>query len=473
MIGLRDFSIKNKLVLMQVFTSIAVLGLCFAAFVITDIRGYKDRKIASTVSFAQVIGTNSISAIQFLDNDAAKQILFDLQKVESDVINASIIDSRGNIFASYTRAGRNAYRFLPPFVDHHRIEDNYLYVYNNILDNQNTKIGTVCLQVELTQLQEIKQQKFEIATSLLIIGIALAFLIAYINQHYISAPLLNLVKVMKQIRESNDYSRHVEVNGKDEISVLSYEFNNLMDEVANSHRKKDEFIGIASHELKTPLTSVKLYLEALAKMKHETLVHTFIIKAKDGVQKLHNLILDLLDVSKIESGQLQLNHKELDIDELVDDCIQDAQMNTTSHTIIRVGRPSNKIVLGDKDRLEQVLINLISNAIKYSPAATSITVATIASANEVTVTVQDHGIGIADSEHKKIFGRFYRAKDSNTVISGFGLGLYICSQIIKRHRGKIGVTSEEGKGSTFYFTLPLSASSSENISVTDTSNNQP
>ncbi len=467
MIGLRDFSIKNKLVLMQVFTCVLVLGLCFAAFVITDINGYKDRKVASTVSVAQVIGSNSISAIQFLDNEVAEKTLFDLQKVEADVVNASIIDSRGNVFASFTRPDKPAYTFKPPFSDQHRFDDHYLYVYKNIRDQQDMIVGTVCLQVELTQLEAIKKQKFEIATVLLFVGITLAFLIAYLNQRYISTPLLNLVNVMKQIRENSDYSRHVEVSGKDEISILSSEFNNLMDEVAKSHQKKDEFIGIASHELKTPLTSVKLYLEALAKMKHEPLVHTFILKSKEGVKKLHNLILDLLDVSKIESGQLQLNHKELSIDELVDECIEDAQMNTVNHTILREGQPSNKIIHGDRDRLEQVLINLISNAAKYSPGGTNIAVETLASDDEITVTVKDHGIGIADSEHKKIFGRFYRAKDSNSVISGFGLGLYICSQIIKRHKGKIGVESEEGKGSTFYFTLPLSSRVIENNPAID------
>jgi signal transduction histidine kinase len=455
MAGLRDFSIKNKLVLMQVFTAIIVLGLCFAAFVITDIRGYKERKVASTVSFAQVIGTNSISAIQFLDTAAARKILFDLQNVESDVVNASIIDNRGNIFASFNRQGQKKHVFHPPFTDKSLIEENFLYVYKNINDNRNTPVATVCLQVELTELSGIKAQKLELALILLVIGVALAFLLAYLNQRYISRPLLNLVNVIKQIRDNNDYSRHVTVDGKDEISILSAEFNNLMDEVATSHQKKDEFIGIASHELKTPLTSVKLYLDALSKMKHEPLVHTFILKSKEGVKKLHNLILDLLDVSKIESGQLQLNHKEVLIDELVDECVQDAQMNSTTHRIIKTGEPSNLIILGDRDRLEQVLINLISNAIKYSPAQTHINVGVRKSGRDVRVTVEDQGIGIADTEHKKIFGRFYRAKDSNAVISGFGLGLYICSQIIKRHGGKIGVNSTEGKGSTFYFTLPL------------------
>lgn len=470
MAGIRDFSIKNKLVLMQVFTSVTVLGLCFAAFVITDVQGYKERKVLSTILFAQVIGTNTISAIQFLDNDAAAKILSDLQKVESDVMNASIIDNSGNVFANYNRLGHPQYEFQPPFQDAYRFESNYLYVYKTIRDNQNILLGTVCLQIELSQLQQIKRQKLEIAGVLLLIGIALAFLIAYLNQHHISGPILNLVNVMKHIRENTDYGRHVEVVGKDEISSLSSEFNNLMDEVAKGNQKKDEFIGVASHELKTPLTSVKLYLETLSKMKHEPLQHTFILKARDGVDKLHSLILDLLDVSKIESGQLQLSHKEVPIDDLVNECIQDARMNTPTHTLIQNGKPSGKVVLGDRDRLEQVIINLISNAAKYSSPGTDIIVETTSTENDVTVTVRDQGIGIPSTEHKKIFGRFYRAKDNNTVISGFGLGLYICSQIIKRHQGKIGVVSESNQGSTFYFTLPVIPSASEKAFVTPVSN---
>jgi signal transduction histidine kinase len=439
---------------MQVFTSVLVLGLCFAAFVITDINGYKERKVNSTISIAQVIGSNSVSAIQFLDNETATATLYDLQKIESDVINASIIDAKGVEFATYTKNGKNPYKFMPPFNDRYQFANGFLYVFKNIIEKKEV-LGTVCLQIELTQLEEIKEQKFRIAAILLIVGIGLAFLIALINQRYISMPLLYLVNVMKEIRESNEYNRHVEVNGKDEISTLSLEFNNLMDEVVKSHQKKDEFIGIASHELKTPLTSVKLYLETLSRMDHEQQTKSFVIKARDGVNKLQSLILDLLDVSKIQSGQLQLNLKEIDIEKLIDDSIHDAQMNASRHNISRDGHPTNAVVVADKDRLEQVIINLISNAAKYSPEGKDIIVRTQKNNSKILVSVQDSGIGIAKSEHKKIFERFYRANGSNSVISGFGLGLYICCQIIQRHKGKIWVESEEGKGSTFYFELPL------------------
>ena len=287
------------------------------------------------------------------------------------------------------------------------------------------------------------------------IGIGLAFLIGFINQRYISSPLLLLIKVIKQIREGQEYKTRVEVIGKDEISILSIEFNNLMDEVVKSHQKKDEFIGIASHELKTPLTSVKLYLETLARMDHEQTIKSFILKAKDGVNKLHSLILDLLDVSKIQSGQLQLNLREIELEKLIEECTNDAQMNTSRHIIVRNFETENTIVLADKDRLEQVVINLLSNAIKYSPEGKDIIVQTKFVNADVRVSIKDSGIGIAKSEHRKIFERFYRATGDNSVVSGFGLGLYICSQIIERHMGNIWVDSEKGAGSTFYFQIPI------------------
>jgi signal transduction histidine kinase len=453
MLNLRNISIKNKLVLMQVVTSVLVLGLCFAAFVITDIEGYKERKVNSTFSIAQVIGSNSISAIQFMDDDAARKMLADLQKIEPDVTNASILDKRGQVFAQYTKP-HNAYYRFPLRHDTYEFADGYLYVYKTIVRDKET-FGTVCLQIELSQLEEIKSQRFFIAAVLLVIGIGLAFLLAVLNQHYISQPLLYLVKVMRKIRENNDYTRHVEVIGKDEISSLSLEFNNLMDEVVKSHRKKDEFIGIASHELKTPLTSVKLYLELLEKMENEHPNKAFVQKARDGVNKLQNLIVDLLDVSKIQSGQLQLDIKEFNIDELVDECINGARMNTPIHNISRKGESSNQVISADRHRLEQVIVNILSNAIKYSPDGNDIIVQTKSDGSEVTVSIQDFGMGIQQSEHEKIFDRFYRAQGKSFGISGFGLGLYICSQIIKRHKGKIWVESDEGEGSTFYFKLPV------------------
>lgn len=442
---------------MQVLTTLIVLGLCIAAFVYTDINGYKERKVISITAIAQVLAANNISALQFLDSAGAKKILSGVEQNETGISNAAVLDKSGNLFASYTVIGQQPYTFSPVRGNTSYFSGNYLYVYNLITTDSNELIGTVCIQVGLYQLEKIKGDLVKIAFALLIIGIGLAFLIAIINQRSISNPLLYLVKVMRQIRQSEDYKHHVTVKGRDEISILSNEFNNLMDEVVKSHQKKDEFIGVASHELKTPLTSVKAYLQLLEKIEKEQPNLTYVQKAQENINKLQKLIYDLLDVSKIQAGQLQLDIKEFNISELIMECIQDIQLSTAKHTITKAGEVSNAIVAADRNRIEQVIVNLLSNAVKYSPAGKEIIVTSKRTDGEVSVSIKDFGVGISKADQEKIFERFYRAGSGLFGVSGFGLGLYICHEIIKRHGGKIWVESEgeEGKGSTFYFSLPV------------------
>ncbi|MEO6453783.1 MAG: ATP-binding protein [Ginsengibacter sp.] len=443
---------------MQVFTSVMVLGLCFAAFIISDIKGYKERKTDSMISLANVIGLNSISAIDFLDNDAAKAILGDLRKISPDVVHATILDNKGNIFATYSKNGTGTYPF-PRVQANKKFEfvRNHLLVYNTII-NDNEITGTVCLRVELTELNAIKKQKYQIAYILLIVGLGVAFLIALAIQPYISKRLLSLVSIMNQVSKTGDYSKHVVVEGKDEITALSLVFNNLMDQIQESHKKKDEFIGIASHELKTPLTSIKAYLQVLDSIENNQPNKQYIEKALENVNKLQQLLLDLLDVSKIQSGQLQLNINEFNIDTLIDETIASSQIVSPNHQIVREGKPVNQVISADKQRIEQVLINLLSNATKYSPGAKKVILYTAKTVSAIIVGVKDFGIGIPKKEQSKVFERFYRTKElSKHHISGFGLGLYICRDIIERHKGKIWIESD-GKGSVFYFSLPLQSS---------------
>jgi signal transduction histidine kinase len=440
---------------MQVFTSVMVLGLCFAAFIITDIKGYKERKISSMISLANVVGTNSISAIEFLDNDAAQDILLNLKKVSPEIIHATILDNKGNAFATYSKTGADTFRFhAPPAGEKFEFLGEQLLVYNNIVAN-NAIIGTVCLQVELSELAAIKKQKYQIAIVLLILGIGLAFIIALIVQGYISRRLLYLVNVMNQVSKTGDYTKHVVVDGRDEINTLSFVFNNLMNQIQESHKKKDDFIGIASHELRTPLTSIKAYLQVLDEIETKQPNKKYVEKTIENVNKLLQLILDLLDVSKIQSGQLELDISEFDIDTLIDETISSYQIVSPNHEIIRGGMRIDQTISGDRQRIEQVFINLLSNAVKYSPGAHKIIVHTSKTGSELIISVTDFGIGIPKEEQAKVFERFYRRKDLSNHISGFGLGLYICQDIIKRHQGKIWIESE-GKGAAFYFSLPLS-----------------
>ncbi|MGV8879748.1 MAG: PAS domain S-box protein [Sphingobacteriaceae bacterium] len=222
-------------------------------------------------------------------------------------------------------------------------------------------------------------------------------------------------------------------------------------------KQKDDFIGIASHELKTPVTSIKAYTQILERifLKKGDLKEAAMIAKMDGqINRLTSLIECLLDVTKISSGKLQFNNRDFDFNLLVNEVIEDLQRTTEKKIIIE----SNKdigIVYGDQERLGQVIINLISNAVKYSPYSGKIIVQSSLQAKIVTLSVQDFGIGISADNLKKVFERFYRVSGNmQHTFPGLGLGLYISAQIIKRGGGKLWVTSVEGKGSTFYFTIP-------------------
>jgi signal transduction histidine kinase len=232
----------------------------------------------------------------------------------------------------------------------------------------------------------------------------------------------------------------------------------LYDEIRVLNAKKDEFIGLASHELKTPLTSISGYLQIIERgLTPEDRNKNFIGKALAQVNKLSTLISDLLDVSKIQSGKLPLSYTKFNLTELVTDVAEMMQPNYASHKI-ELQYPEMPVMLNaDHQRVEQVVINLITNAVKYSPGADRITITVTSDNEKARVSVQDFGIGIDKDQQERIFSRFYRVENLASHMSGLGIGLYICHEIIERHKGEMWVNSELGKGSTFAFELPVNA----------------
>lgn len=247
------------------------------------------------------------------------------------------------------------------------------------------------------------------------------------------------------------------IRNRNEVVIAAASIINDITQQKELEELKDEFIGIASHELKTPLTSIKGYTQILERIIQEMgndKAKQYLKKTNKYINRLSSLIGDLLDVSKIQAGKLEFNYSEYDFDEMIEEAIDSFQPFKQKYQIIKRGK-SNIKVYGDSSRTEQVINNLLSNAIKYSPNGNKIIVTISSSNNQVTVGVKDFGIGIPANKKKEIFKRFYRLEDYAQKFSGLGIGLYISAEIISRQGGKIWVESVEGKGSTFYFSLPI------------------
>lgn len=222
-------------------------------------------------------------------------------------------------------------------------------------------------------------------------------------------------------------------------------------------QKKNELIDVVSHELKTPVTTLRALAQILEKRlstldtdSAKVMLRKIVIQS----ERLSSLIHDLMDVTRIESGKLMLRIAPFNFSELLDDVV--SNFKSSSKHAFHIEIEDNIICNGEASRLEQVVINLISNAIKYSPNADKIVIAAFRDDNNLTCKVQDFGSGISQPDQIHLFERFFRTNDQQDgKTPGLGLGLYICAEIIELHKGKLWVESEIGKGSTFGFSLPL------------------
>ncbi|HVU94002.1 MAG TPA: ATP-binding protein [Puia sp.] len=436
--NIRDISIRNKLILMQVFTSMLVLGIVFWTFVATEFRAYKTRRAESITSLAQVIAANSVSMLQFQDNDAAEKMLGELESVAPDIAVATILDKKGNAFARKMQGDTSRAQLEVSFP----------------IRSNGESLGTIVLSARLSDLAAMKRSLLSMAMILTAIAIVASFLIARLVQASLSIRLERLAQVMTEVNQTGNYSRVMEESGEDEIGSLIRNFNNLLQKVKENERRKDEFIGVASHELKTPLTSIKGYLEMLTMVEMEQPKKQMVERAFANARKLEKLIQELLDVSKMQVGQLQLQLSAFDLGELIEEAVTAFRIVSRTHVIVVEELPKFRRVVADRQRIEQVLVNLLSNAVKYSPGEEKVVVSCEERPVEVVIEVRDLGPGIPVGEEEVIFDRFYRSKEVADHISGFGLGLYICRDIIRRHNGNIWVESRE-RGSAFRFSLPI------------------
>jgi len=223
-------------------------------------------------------------------------------------------------------------------------------------------------------------------------------------------------------------------------------------------RRKNDFIAIVSHELKTPLTSMQAYIQLLLAKEAsgtDNFRYGVLSRAEIQAKKMTSMITGFLTLSRLEEGKLQIAPETFDLHSLIEDTVADAQFLSANHDIKLIDCHDIN-VHADREKIGQVLMNLVSNAIKYSPGGGDVTIACKHEAGKVSISVTDQGIGISQEDQKRLFERFYRVQNENAkTVSGFGIGLYLVAEILRYHNSQIQVSSEEGKGSTFYFKLPV------------------
>jgi PAS domain S-box-containing protein len=258
----------------------------------------------------------------------------------------------------------------------------------------------------------------------------------------------------KQVWVESRFSADVDESGNS-VGVGGILFD--ISEKVKSEKIKNDFINIASHEIKTPLTTIKAFSQIVEKrisLFDKRGAIKYLTRMEVYIDKLNQLINEFMEYSKFETGKMEYFWEIIDIDKLVREVVSDMQLIYGNYKLLVSGKTDKKIV-GDKNKISQLIINLISNGVRYSPGTNKIDIEIKDEQDEVIIAFEDYGIGIDSTNKKKIFDKFFRVQTDNSKVDGVGLGLYICREIIKRHHGKIWVDSKLNRGSIFYISFPL------------------
>jgi len=312
-----------------------------------------------------------------------------------------------------------------------------------------------------------------IFVALVFLAIILIFLLYFYLRKTITLPIEKLALAAEKISQGNlnfkiptrshdelgslaNSLKHMSINLKNYYGSLEKDVQEKDEEIKKTKEAdqiKDNFISIASHELRTPITSLKIYTQLMQKLtekNHHTDYKKYITKMNEQLLKLTDLISSLLNVSRMQSGKLEFNKKLFDLNKVLRDVAEISQELSEDHKIILKGKIGKK-VYGDEERIYQVVNNLMSNAVKYSPEGGKVIITLQDKGKEAEVSIRDYGVGIEKKHHGKIFDRFFRAREE---FPGLGVGLYLSSEIIRKHNGSLKVESAKGKGSNFIFSLP-------------------
>jgi len=473
-------------------TSFIALLLSCISFIVYDQISFRKTLLQQIQSQAGVIGENIVAALEFRDYNTGTEILESLRD-NPHIVTACIYNANGELFVSYTR-DKEEIIHLPSMSDDGAplfTKDSLWLLRNIVLGNE--VIGTIYVQSDLSELQTRMIRYTGIATFVLLISCLAAFFLSASLTHLISNPILQLARIAHSLSgEQRDYSVRAKKTSDDEIGILIDAFNEMLAEIqirdeslqqANhdlenrvnerthelesakvaaeiASKAKSEFLANMSHEIRTPMNGIIGMTELALDTTLTTVQKEYLSVVKDSADSLLTIINDILDLSKIEAGKLELDPIEFSLRDNLDETIRlfSYRLGAKNLTISLSIQPNVPLgIIGDPMRLRQVITNLVGNAIKFTEKGeVSLIVKRIFQQEGIVnlqFSVRDTGIGIPDIKKQEIFESFTQADASTTrKYGGTGLGLAICKRLVHMMGGEIWMDSQLGEGSTFYFT---------------------
>jgi len=493
---------------MQMITFLVAIVICVSTYLYFDYVSLRQNKVKNMSIIAEVIGLNSEAPLLFNDSEAANSILMGL-KAEADVTHACIVDSTWRVVGNYVRPGENEFIFKQTSGQKTESEftSNDLFIYYKISKDKEW-LGTLCLKTELTEIKDQFNNKVRIVGLIFVLGFFVAFFVATFLQKYISKPIIDLAGLMGDVVQKMNYRVRSTYNGTDEIGKLSKAFNNMLEKiekheqalsetnnqleirveqrtrelklkneklieanvlVEQSTKAKEQFLATMSHEIRTPLNAVLGFQKLLKDTKLDEEQKEYVESIDFAGKNLLVIINDILDLSKIEAGKFDFNLDALNVRQVLSSVKELIEFNAKTKNIQLVLNHDENIpgiVIGDAARFNQILLNLIGNAVKFTEKGTvTISSKLVSIKGDVVLcefVIRDTGIGIPKDKLGLIFERFTQASpDTTRKYGGTGLGLTIVQQLLTLQGGQISVESEEGKGSAFTFYLPFTKATAQ------------
>ncbi len=501
-------SIARRLTWMNMLVSATALVLACAAFIGYDMVTFRQTMVRNLSTQAQIIGSNSASALLFNDPQAAETTLSAL-KAAPDILSAVIYMPDGQPLATYSR-DRNSTVPAPPLIASGQIEtqmrrSNEIVLVRSIVF-QGKPTGTVYIRSDLEELNQRLNRYVGIAAIVLLVSLMAALLVSSVFRRVLAKPIVELARIARIVSHDKNYSvRATPIPGQGELTILIDAFNEMLTQIGNSEKEllkahdgleqrvqertaqletakkeveafsrsvvlakeelersskfKDQFLSTMSHELRTPLNAVLGFSDLLGEDRYGPLnekQRRYVNHISTGGKHLLRLINDILDLSKIEAGRLQLTLETVRVETCFSEACDTLQPLVSKKNHVLVKHPAQGLsVRADGTRLKQILMNLIGNAVKFTPEGGKIELAARRVGDLVRMEVRDSGPGIPPEEQKRIFEAFYRLTQNAKAAEGSGLGLAITQRLVELHGGQLGLDSQIGAGSCFYFTLPF------------------